>query len=448
MPALGLCWLAAVCRSKGYRTTIIDAAVNNRDHKTIAGWIAGLHADYVGITALTCSIHSASLLAQAIKKNNMEIRTLIGGPHVTTLPEDTMRMFPAFDTGFIGEGEETILDYLKAMETGDKLEDVKGLVYKSGNSIRVTEPRPFIENLDSLPLPAWDLLDGFPRAYAPAAIRCRHLPASHVVTSRGCPMKCTFCDRSVFGNRYRFFSVEYTFEMIKSLVNTFKVRDILFEDDSFTLHKNRVIALCELIGKNNLHFSWSCLGRVDSIDAELLRFMKRAGCWQIGFGIESANPGVLDEVEKKTNLENIRKALAMTRAAGIRTKGFFILGLPHETKASMRTSMKFAREVDLDDISVSFCTPFPGTVLFEKADEYGEFTRDLEKMNLMHAVFVPSGLTRKQLEERHAEFFRRFYLRPRVFLDYFARVLADPRVLIRITKGALFFLVGSFLKKQ
>ena len=448
MPALGLCWLAAVCRKNGYKTSIIDAALKNLPYETIARSIGDLQADYVGITALTCSIHSASLLAQAVKKNNVGIQTLIGGPHLTTLPEETMRMFPEFDVGFIGEGEETLVEYLKAKEYGGTLENVKGLVYRCGSSIQVTGPRPFIENLDSLPLPAWDLLDGFPRAYAPAAIRCRHLPASHIVTSRGCPMKCTFCDRSVFGTRYRFFSVEYTFEMIKTLVNKFKVRDILFEDDSFTLHKKRVISLCELIGKNNLHFSWSCLGRVDTIDAELLRFMKKAGCWQIGFGIESANPGVLDGVEKKIDLEKIRAALALTRAAGIHTKGFFILGLPHETEETMRASMRFAREVELDDISVSFCTPFPGTVLLEKAHEYGDFDQDFDKMNLMHAVFVPVGLTRKQLEESHSEFFRRFYLRPRIILDYFLRILKDAGVFVRVVRGAVFFLFASFLIKR
>lgn len=448
MPALGLCWLASVCRRSGYETSIIDAAIKNLNYETIAGRIAELHADYVGITALTCSIHSASRLAQAVKKNGAGIQTLIGGPHLTALPEETMRMFPAFDTGFLGEGEETLVDYLKARESGGTLEDVKGLVCRSGNSIKVTEPRLFIEDLDSLPLPAWDLLEGFPGAYAPAAIRCRHLPASHMVTSRGCPMKCTFCDRSVFGNRYRFFSVEYTLEMVRTLVNRFKVRDILFEDDSFTLHKKRVLSLCELIQRNNLHFSWSCLGRVDTIDAELLRSIKKAGCWQIGFGIESANPDVLDGVEKKINLEKIRQALALTRAVGIRTKGFFILGLPHETEETIRESMRFAREAELDDISVSFCTPFPGTALLERANEFGDFDQDFDKMNLMHAVFVPAGLTRKQLEESHAQFFRQFYLRPRIVLDYSLRILTDMGIFLRIVRGTFFFLFAALQTKR
>lgn len=203
-----------------------------------------------------------------------------------------------------------------------------------------------------------------------------------------------------------------------------------------------------MIQKNNLHFSWSCLGRVDTIDAELLRSIKKAGCWQIGFGIESANPDVLDGVEKKIDVEKIRQALALTRAAGIRTKGFFILGLPHETEETMRASMRFATEAKLDDISVSFCTPFPGTALLEKANEFGDFDQDFDKMNLMHAVFVPEGLTRKQLEESHTRFFRQFYLRPPIVLDYSLRILTDIGIFLRIARGTVFFLFAALQPKR
>jgi radical SAM superfamily enzyme YgiQ (UPF0313 family) len=448
MPPLGLCSLAAVCRKNGFDVSIMDAASNTMSHEEVVDALVLSKPGYVGITAMTCGIHSAAKIAALAKRKCPDMRILLGGPHVTAVAGETMQLFPDFDVGFIGEAEETLVDYLGCMERGAPLENVKGIMFRKDGALFRSDARQFIEDLDSLPFPAWDLLPGFPKVYVPAATRCKKLPASHLVTSRGCPMKCTFCDRSVFGNRYRFFSVEYTLEMIRILVNRFKVRDVLFEDDSFTLHKNRVLSLCELLEKNNLHFSWSCLGRVDTIDAELLRFMKKAGCWQIGFGIESATPGVLDGVEKKINLEKIRGALALTRAAGIHTKGFFILGLPHETGETMRASMRFAREVELDDITVSFCTPFPGTVLLEKARDYGDFDQDFDKMNLMHAVFVPAGLTRKQLEERHSEFFRLFYLRPRIILDYLLRITTDRGVFVRVVRGAVFFLFASLLTKR
>lgn len=432
MPPLALCSLAAVCRNNGFAVSIIDAACGELSHEQVVDALVSRKPRYVGITAMTCGIHSAARIANLIKRKRPDILTLIGGPHVTALPAETMRIFPEFDVGCIGEGEETLVDYMRAMQAGSSGDNVSGLVHRKGGAICLSGARPFIEDLNSLPFPAWDLLEGFPDRYVPAAIRCRRLPASHLVTSRGCPMKCTFCDRSVFGNRYRLFSVEYTFEMIKTLVNTYNVRDILFEDDSFTLHKERVLALCELIGKNNLRFSWSCLGRVDSIDATLLKIMRRAGCWQIGFGIESGNAGILDSVHKSIDLDRIREALAVTRRARILTKGFFVLGLPHETPDSIRETIRFAKTVALNDISVSFCTPFPGTVLGEHARESGDVDPDWNKMNLMNAVFVPKGFTKKQLEEFHAAFFRQFYFRPGIILDYVFRCIRNPGLLWRI----------------
>jgi anaerobic magnesium-protoporphyrin IX monomethyl ester cyclase len=446
MPSLGLAWLAAVCRKNGYEPGIIEAASGKMSFDEIVDRIIKCQARYVGLTAMTCGINSAALLARKIKQKDPGIQVLIGGAHITALPEETMHRFPAFDVGFLGEAEGTIVDYFKSMDAGDAPERVKGIVYRKDGLPFVTENRPFIEDLDSLPFPAWDLVPGFPDDYAPAIIRCKQLPASHIVTTRGCPMKCTFCDRSVFGTRYRLFSVDYTWEMVYILSRKFGVRDILFEDDSFTLNKTRVMSLCEKMRSKNSRLSWSCLGRVDTIDAELLSHMKKAGCWQIGFGIESGNAAVLDGADKKINLERIRETLTLTRAAGIHTKGFFILGLPHETITSIEETIRFAAAVALDDISVSFATPFPGTVLYEQAQTQGAFSPDWQKMNLLNVVFVPRGISKNELEESHAGFLRRFYLRPRILVDYFLRSMVDIKVFIRIMQG-MFVVLGMVFRK-
>jgi radical SAM superfamily enzyme YgiQ (UPF0313 family) len=443
MPPLGLCWLASMCRKSGFAATIIDAASECLTHDEIADRIAKCKIGYVGITAMTCGIHSASTIAQCVKKRDATIQTLIGGPHITAMPEETLRMFPEFDVGFIGEAEETLVAYLHAMDTNSPLENVKGIAYRNSGTVYLTETRPFIENLDSLPFPAWDLLPDFPGRYTPAVIRCKQMPASHLVTSRGCPMKCTFCDRSVFGTRYRFFSVEYVFEMIKMLCDKFRVKDILFEDDCFTLYKSRVLSLCELISTNFPSISWSCLGRVDSVDAEVLKIMKQAGCWQIGFGIESGNTTILNTVEKKITLERIKEALSLTKKSGIHTKGFFILGLPHETTESIQETIRFAASVDLDDISVSYSTPFPGTVLNEKAREFGEFNPDWKKMNLLEPVFVPKDLTKEDLRFYMQKILRTFYFRPRIIADYLLRMLKNPAIAGKILRGLSAFILST-----
>ena len=448
MPSLGLATLAAVCRKNGFNAAIVEAGSGRLTDDKIVEAVAGNGARYAGITAMTSSINRAALLALKIKKMVPGITTLIGGPHVTALPEETMRLFPAFDVGFIGEGEETLVDYLKSIDGNADIARVKGIVFRAGDQLLKTGKRPFIEDLDTLPMPAWDLVPGFPGRYAPAAIRCRKLPAAHIVTSRGCPMTCTFCDRSVFGTRYRLFSVDYIWEMLRLLTGAFGVRDILFEDDSFTLHKNRVLSLCERICSTNSRFSWSCLGRVDTIDSELLSAMKRAGCWQIGFGIESGNAKVLDGVRKKINLDRIREALALTRAAGIHTKGFFILGLPGESTDTMRETMRLALSAALDDISVSFATPFPGTVFYGQAMAQGDYSPDWPRMNLLNAVYVPEALSKSELEDRHAEFIRCFYFRPRIFVDYFLRCLVDAKVFVRLARGLFMMMAMVFKKKR
>ena len=448
MPSLGLSWLAASCRGSGYTVAVIESSYGNVSPDAIVEYVVQRKIRYVGITAMTCGIYGASLLARKLKATDSGIRTLIGGAHITATAEETMRLFPEFDVGFIGEAEISLVEYLQTMDMGASLQNVKGIAYRIDGKIHITERRPFIEDLDSLPFPAWDLIPGFPNAYVPAAIRCRHLPAGHLVTSRGCPMKCSFCDRSVFGERYRFFSLEYTFAMIQKLCTAYGVKDVLFEDDSFTLHKKRVMSLCEMICGKGLRFSWSCLGRIDSIDAPMLRLMKTAGCWQIGFGIESGNAGILENADKKINLERIAQTLALTRAAKIHTKGFFILGLPGESSATIAETMRFADSAALDDISVSFATPFPGTVLFDQAHRFGAFTPTWEKMNLLSAVFVPKGLTKRQLEEYHSRFIRGFYFRPQVIADYLLRCSGDVKICMRILRGIFSFLRLLLIKKD
>ena len=150
-----------------------------------------------------------------------------------------------------------------------------------------------IKNLDDLPFPAWDLLDNFPRGYKPAAFKCKRLPATYIISARGCPHLCIFCDTSVFSRQYRAFSAEYIIEMINFLQLNFGIKEIIFEDDTFVIFKKRLILLCETLIKKKINISWSCNGRADAVKPDILRLMKKAGCWQISYGIESGDPEIL-----------------------------------------------------------------------------------------------------------------------------------------------------------
>jgi radical SAM superfamily enzyme YgiQ (UPF0313 family) len=198
-----------------------------------------------------------------------------------------MQRFSSFDIAVIGEGELTLVELLRALSAGNTLSAVQGLIFREGNNLINTGRRPFIKDLDSLPFPAWDLLEEFPARYMPAPFKVMKLPAAILVTSRGCPNKCIFCDRSVFGSSCHGYSAEYVVRQMSELYHRYGVREFSFEDDTFITFRSRLKEICERLIELRLDISWTCLGRVNHVTAENLRLMRKAGCWQISFGIES-----------------------------------------------------------------------------------------------------------------------------------------------------------------
>ena len=446
MPSLGLLSLATAVRRNGFETSIIEAGCRNLNLEETVELIDGMSPSFVGLTAATVSIHNAAALAKAIKRRAEDIQTVIGGAHVTALPREVMSCFPQFDVGVIGEGDETIVELMQTASTGGDFGSIDGLALRENQAVHLTGGRKLISDLDRLPFPAWDLLQGFPNGYHPPGFRFKRLPAASVVTSRGCPSHCLFCDRSVFGNRHRTFSSDYVVEMIETLNREHGVREILFEDDTFLLHEKRVRAICEQLIRKRLDISWSCLGRAGGDDPATLALMKRAGCWQISYGIESGAQEILDLVQKGTKLEDVEETVRLTREAGLKSKGFFMLGHPGETEDSMRRTTDFAVRVGVDDISVSKFTPFPGTEIYETARQFGDFDDDWRKMNLIETVFVPKGLTKEGIDRQARIILRRFYLRPRILLAYLARVIRYPRTAPRILKGFAVLLKSEVLR--
>jgi anaerobic magnesium-protoporphyrin IX monomethyl ester cyclase len=440
MPSLGLLSLAAVAREKGFECGIIEASSLQLTLEECLEQVKSWHPHIVGITACTTAVVSAAEVAKRIKEWDKNIITIIGGPHITALPEETMESYPQFDIGVIGEGEETLLALLGKIETGSSLDAIKGLIFQQNSKVFITEPRSFIAQLDDLPLPAWDLLPGFPQHYKPAALKVRRLPAAHLVSSRGCPFQCIFCDRSVFGRKYRIHSAEYMMELIKKLYHDFGVREISFEDDTFTLFTERLVKLCTMIMQEGLDISWSCNGRVEAVKPETLKIMKQAGCWQIAYGIESGEQRILDIAKKGITVDEIKCAIQWTHEAGIFSKGFFILGFPQESEETLQRTIDFATELKLDDVSISLMTPFPGTEIYKWGDKYGSLERDWKKMNLLDAVYIPQGLTGEKLLRYQKKFLRGFYLRPRILLSYLKRILKNPSLIPYLFKAFIGYL--------
>jgi radical SAM superfamily enzyme YgiQ (UPF0313 family) len=427
--------LAAVARQQGFDSSVIDASALNLSEPELLQHIEKLAPNIIGISSTTLAIGNANSLAEAVKRRFSDMVIIVGGPHITAAPRDTMTRFPSLDIAVVGEGEATIADLLLALQNGPDLTGVSGIICRSGNDLIDTGRRPLIDDLDTLPFPAWDLLEGFPERYLPAPFKVRNLPAATLVTSRGCPNACIFCDRSVFGSNCHAHSADYIIKQMADLHQRYGIREFSFEDDTFITFKKRLIELCERLISLKLDISWSCLGRVNHVNAENLELMRRAGCWQISFGIESGSQDILNLVNKGMTLDQVRHAVRLSRDAGIKTKGFFIIGHPGETRDTLRMTRDFALELPLNDISVSLMTPFPGSELYDRAIEFGIFDTNWENMNLLNAVFVPHALTREDIEHAQKELIRRFYLRPRVIADYCMRLMRRPFLLKSFWSG-------------
>ena len=447
LPCLGLLILGAVLRKSGHHVRILDASALGLSYEKTIEEIKKFRPDIVGLTAVTPSIIKTVKLASMMKETFPSIPIVIGGPHFTAVPEQTLSDYPVFDYGVVGEGENTIIELVEALSADKTPSNISGLAFRENGKVCFAPPRPPIKDLDSLPFPAWELLDGFPSQYHPALFKYKKLPSTHIISARGCPNKCIFCDTSVFSRQIRFHSSEYVLEMIGYLKKNFGIKEIIFEDDQFLIKKKRVARICEGILKAKWNISWCCSGRVNSVtNSELLNLMKRSGCWQISYGIESGNQKILDFAKKAITINQIEKAVRLTQEAGILSKGYFIFGLPYETEETMKNTIRFARHIPLNDISAFTLTPFPGSEMYDIAEQHGTIDKDFEKMNLLDVVYVPNGLSKEKLLYYQRLFMKEFYLRPRIIGNYLKRLLANPSNFFAMLKAFYGFLRSVFGK--
>ena len=436
MPSLGLLGLAAILRETGFTVAVVDAPARGMGYDATIAETVEFAPDAVGMTAFTPSIFNAVKTADLLKAARPGLPVVLGGPHLAAAPVETMKRFAGFDVGCVGEADHVIAALFDALTGGGDLKAVPGLLIREDAEIVSTGRPPLFRNLDHLPFPAWDLLPGFPGGYRPAAHTYRRLPAATMFTSRGCPEQCTFCDRGVFGNSIRAFSAGYVVDQIEYLIRRFGIRDLTIYDDIFPLLKPRLFEICETIQRRGLDLTWSCNSRVNLVDAAVLKAMRAAGCYQIGYGIESGDQAILDHISKRVRLDQVEEAVRLTDEAGIRAKGFFILGHPGETPASVRRTIDFAKRLRLSDYQTCLFTPFPGTEAHAEAKTYGAFDDDWRSMNLLTPVFVPFGLTAEQMVSWAAGSYREFYLRPRIIWRYLTG-LRRPAHVMQMLRGGL-----------
>lgn len=432
LPPLGIATLAAIARNIGHDVSVFDFLALDTPLEAAVEAVLKAKPRWAGITATTEMIGSAMVLAKELKKRSPDITVLIGGPHVSAAPEETMARCAEFDIAFIGESENTLAEYLDKASSGSDTAAVKGIMVRSTGGPKYTGKRDFVSDMDNVPFPAWDLLPDITKHYQPAVTNYRRLPYTSLVTSRGCPGQCIFCDRSVFGNKVRAFSAEYIIEMIKKLMREYGVREVCFYDDNFLLLKDRLKKFCRLLKEEKIDLIWSCSARIDTVDQETLDLIRQAGCWQIGYGIESGSDDILKLMKKNITVERISGKIEASKKAGLLVRGYFILGNPGETKGSLKATLGLMKRLPLDDLLVEYMTPYPGCELYDDIEKYGAGTRQWDRLNTFSVNFVPHGVTEKELRDTFTSAYRDFYLKPRTIWSYLTR-FKNPFKLIKLS---------------
>ncbi len=421
LPPLGLAYIAAYLEKSGHKVRILDANVFQMDDHAIIKDILQYTPDMIGLTATTLSYSRAKDLACKIKQHDKNLKIVLGGPHILEMENEVLEE-EYWDYTVSGEGELTICHLVNTLEEGGDLHEVEGLAFRKRDDIIVNSPRDPIRNLDSLPFPARHLLPSLIK-YKPKAISYKTLPSTHIFTSRGCPYKCIFC-RTCFGRRVRFHSPEYVISEIEYLKKKFGVQDIIINDDTFIIDRERVFRICELLRKKGLSVDWSCNIRADLVDRELLKMMKSAGCWSVALGLESGSQDILDLLKKGTTLEQGIQACHDAHGVGLSVRPSFILGNPTETKETIEKTIHLAMSLPVHFPSFSLMTPFPGTEIWKRAKEFGTFNEsDFSRLSLSSkASFVPWGLTSDFLENKVKEAYKRVYLRPGMIIRHLKKI--------------------------
>jgi magnesium-protoporphyrin IX monomethyl ester (oxidative) cyclase len=408
MAPLGLLSIAAYLEQKGHRVAVHDClgpgatADNNR---TVAE-ILDHHPDLVGLSATTSGFLDGCDLARRMKSVRPDIQTVFGGVHISALGSPLLEDFPEIDYLVMGEGEVT----LAQLAAGEDPAAIHGLVWRNG-SLPVTNPaREPIGDLDRLPFPAYEKLKGFPEGYNLPLFSYIHTPGATMVTSRGCPYQCSYCDRSVFKRSYRTQSPGYVHEHLGYLAGRFHVRHVNIYDDLFTADRDRITRLCDLLITKPTGVQFNCAVRVGHADNDLLEMLKAAGALQVSVGIESGSQALLSAHKPGLYLEEVEDTVRRIQAKGLRAKGLFMMGLPGETVASIEKTSHFALSLDLDDMNMSKFTPFPGAPIWRGIEEKGTLDVDWRKMNCLNFVFLPREIdsigTLDELYNRHV---KRFY---------------------------------------
>ena len=396
-PPLGVTYVAAAFENAGAEVRIFDYIVSGYTPEKLRAQLDEFRPDVVGSTSVTLNFPGAAEIVSTAKRHRPSLITMMGGPHVSFTAERSLIAYPGIDLIVRGEGEGTIAELMAGEMNPSAWERIRGLAFRRDGGIVMTEPQPFIEDLDTLPLPARHLLP---------MSRYQALGYSiSIITSRGCPYSCIFCQgRRMVGNRVRLRSASRVVDEIEQILS-YGIDRINVADDLFVSHSGRVKEVCGEILRRGLRFNWSAFARVNTVDRETLRLMREAGCDSVSFGVETGNPDLLKLIRKGITREQVREAVSLCKETGIIAHTSFIVGLPGETPETLKETGEFAASLG-SLYGYHFLAPFPGTTVREEVDKYDLeiLTDDWTRYDANSAIVRTSRLAPEEIDRFVAEF--------------------------------------------
>lgn len=451
LPMLGLAYIAAALEQMGHSVTVIDYEVNNWGMSKLREDIKSAQPDLVGMTVYITNINRCNEVAKVVREESSNTTVVLGGPQVTIFPDEAFDC-PYIDMVVFSEGEIIICNVMNALGDEKKLKKVNGIWFRSSSGEIIKNEREIlVDKLDIFPKPALHLYE-MKKYFPPVYIRGRKV--AHLLTSRGCPFKCTFCETKLtFGRSFRYHSTERVMsELAQYIAEGYD--GFQFYDDIFTANKDRVEDLCKGIIAAGWKIQWMCYTRTNTLSPELLGLMKKAGCYMISFGIETADDDLLKIISKGLDVNKNIEGIRLTKAAGIEVAGTFMLGLPTETPEQTKKTINFALENDIDYAIFGLTEPFPGTELWVDAKKYGKFDTSGKYSNVLlsesSAVWVPNGRTREELKDFVEEAMWKFYIRPKSISRAIKNFFQMPagRAFRFLWSGFVFFVIGRINKSH
>jgi radical SAM superfamily enzyme YgiQ (UPF0313 family) len=426
--SLGLLYMHAFLREKNVPAYFLDPEAEGLSDEKVIEFIVEKESILIGINCCTSNYMQAKKIAKLVKNRFEKAYVILGGPHASAVPEIILSLdADKFDFLCIGEGEETLYElYQTLLDNGD-LSQVKGLAFKSEGQVVLNSPRPLIDTLDNLPFPSWDQVDL--SKYSPQANFYKGMPSSILISSRGCPFKCDYCQsKFVLGRRIRFHSSEYVLDQIEELYHRYGIRHFRFVDDVFTVNHDRLEQIIEGIQRKKLKIKFWCMARSNMVGDEMISLLKAGGLDSISIGVESGDDEILKDIGKGTTTEDAENAFYVLKKHKVESQGFFMLGFYHDTYETIMKTINFAIKLDPDFVSYAVMIPYPGTPVYDKyyKDIINFSEPDIWKyftaLSGDLAGFGSKHFTREQLSEFMALGFRKFYLRPKKILQLITKI--------------------------